>query len=282
VKKESLLPYSTSQFVFWVFLIYASQRILGTLAGFARASGVPYRVSVSLFSWGLGRLANYYYAWHLFPLLIILYIVFNNISLNPHPKIEKVFAVYLNPTWIYYSLTLLCLTFMGYLGFSILQRGFNSCFTFFDYRVYNLGLLIYVPIALYLLRLFRHENFFKMLIVIVLGVQMVSDLWELPLNLFWHHDTHILLYTLGTFQRLAIPLLFWFYTFRKTYSATFRSRWFLMVPLMLLAAGLTLARLFFVMEGMPCFSVLMSLHIVYAFLLIFVPFHYYTCEERKK
>lgn len=105
---------------------------------------------------------------------------------------------------------------------------------------------------------------------------MVSDLWELPLNLFWHHDAHILMYTLGTFQRLAMPLLFWFYTFRQVYSKAIRNRWFLMAPLMLLAVVLTVARLYFIEEGYPCFAVIMGLHGVYTFLLVFVPFHYYT------
>jgi len=267
MKERRLFPYSTNQFIFLVFLIYYAQAFLGALLLMGQLSGLPPNPPSTL-PWGIGRLMIHFYVWHLIPLLMVAQIVFNHFHWrNPFLRLEPFF---------HRVTTNAALIILAWLGYCLTTGGFYSYFTFLGYRVYNLGLLIYLVVALYLLRLFRHENILKTLIVVMLGVQIVSDLWELPLNLFWHHDAHILMYTLGTFQRLAVPLLFWFYTFRKNYSTTFRSRWFLMVPLMLLAAGLTLARLFFIEEGYPCFSVIMSLHIVYAFLLIFVPFHYYT------
>jgi len=263
-EQKELFPYSTNQFIVITFLIYSSQRIFSNLNQLGRMSGLHFRSTENLV-WGVGQFLNHYYAWHLLPLLMMLYILSKNVKfLNPSPKTSN---------FIHSFLTISCLLLMAYLTTNILDNGFYSYFKFLGYSVYNLGLLIYMPVALYLLDLFRHENIFKMLMVTLLGVQMVSDLWELPLNLVWHHNTHIYLYMLGTFQHLLIPLIFWFYSFRKNYLEAIKKQWYFMTSLILIATLLTIARLFFVTEGYPCYFVIMSLHVVYAFLIVFIPFH---------
>ena len=272
--KGKLLPYSTLQLILAVFLFYYSEQFCGHLQLYGLLAGLQ-PAPPSQIPWQLGNFIRHFSGAFLIPSLLLVVLV-------SRVKRLQVFSFPPKSNRYFHWLLMGCISLLMLVSaVSIAFHGPFSCLKFFDYSLANVSLLTYCPLVLYFLYVFRDESFLETVIVVVLGGLAVSTCWELPLNLAFHGETHIFMYATGTFRYVLMPLLFWFYLFRRHYYQLLRNRWYLAAPLMLTITVLTATKISFVMAGYIPLLINISLHVNYAILLVFLPFqHYYTKERR--
>jgi len=122
---------------------------------------------------------------------------------------------------------------------------------------------------------FRRESFLKTVFAVTLGILVVGELWELPLNWVRRGNMHSFIFAVGYLQRY-VPLFFWFWMFRKVYWKFLRQQWYVALPFLGLVILLTRESLVLLPQGVVSVALSFLLHLSYALLLVFLPFQFYT------
>jgi len=262
-----ILGFSKFQLVLTVFFMYYLQELLGAVTTYMYAlHALNPADSGHGFTWGY--FLKYFYLYDLIPLLLVVML------LTKHFKFKW-------PDLRPYQVSMLAtLTLTGVAVGSILSEGFTSHMHFLGYYNLNVSVLVYCGVALYLLYVFRGEPFLETLLFVVLGVLVVGELWELPLNLAFSELP--LLIAVPAYLQRYIPLFFWFLIFRGVYSRFLVEKWHFAAFLVLSIGTVTARGILSPMSGFQSAFAGLYLHLAYAALLVFLPFHYYVKKEVKK
>lgn len=268
-QQRRFFNYSTTQFIMIVFLIYYLNNFLGRLNGYCVLSGLP-RGSLPPFPRSLTYLLRHFFIYHLAPLMLFITIIPKHFSLKlPNFHLRE-------------ASTFILLVSLAFVVVSMVQKGVASHFVFIGYLSPNLTMLVYFTLGLYLLYVFRNEAFSETIFGVVIGVLLVGELWELPLNWVARGNMHPYVFLTGYLQRY-IPFFFWFYIFRNVYLSFLRKQWFLVPPFICAIAFLTMS---IIEMSLPMivinFAVNCLLHLSYALLLVFLPFQFYIKGLKRK
>lgn len=205
-----------------------------------------------------GYLARTFYIYYIVPVLLSILIISKNSRFSSASTSSLLRKISLSGL----------VSIIIYLLMTMATEGLQSRFNFFGYFNRNIAMLIYASIGFYLLFLFRHEFFPKTLLTIALGLIVVSEIWELPFNIFYLRDAHFIIFLLNTLRRF-VPIFFWFYIFHKRYINFLRNRSSLALALVASITVLTFQQIVH-----PHFYVQVGLRLAYALLLIVFPFSF--------
>lgn len=254
-----IFEYSENDFIFILFLMWFLTYFFGQMYAYGKMLDLP--IEIKVYS-TLGDILRIFAIYNFIPLLLGLIAISKwlNLSNRYSPFLKMLIRKAL---WLFVVISLA----------QIVIYGVESHFCFLGYLTLNLSILAYSFIALYLIHLFQKQTFLNEILAISLGILVISELWELPFNLYYA-DSHPFMLLVVICQRY-VPIFFWFYAFRKVYQ-NFLKKWFLIIPLSFLIILLTIGSILInPMIGPVDTYLRFALYLAYASLLIFFPFHYF-------
>lgn len=207
----------------------------------------------------VGYAFKIYYVFMLIPTLMILWVVQKELKLH-----YSFFS--------FHKIVMSCLiALIIYLVGSIAVFGLHSSFWFFGYNFhFNSTILLYSSIALFVVYILRDKGTVQTLLFASLATFIVSEFWELPLQLSLYEKVNVPTFLIGYINN-DLPLLLWFYIFKDTYINFLRERWYLAVVLVSAIFILTFGDLQPSSVGWGWeYGLVMRLS--YALLLVFMPF----------
>lgn len=164
-------------------------------------------------------------------------------------------------------LIIVSVLFIVSLSLSFTLSGVDGLFNFLGYRGRNLSLCLYGIVGLFLFYRFRFLDLPTILWIVVVGVLLVGELWELPLN-FRYSKMHPFLFLLGYLRRY-IPFGIWMFEFRKVYLSRANIKLMLAPIFSIILFNFMVLNTIYVI---PSVYLSFLLRMSWAFLVIFIPF----------